>query len=94
MSPVKTAEMQYVYVLTNIKDGKLYNGCTSDLRARCQQHQDEKVTSTKNQSPFKLMYYKACTNKLDAYARGKYLKTGMGKRYLKNRLKRALVLTG
>jgi len=40
------------------------------------------------------MYYEACHNKNDAYAREKYLKTGMGKRYLKNRLKRFLALTG
>jgi hypothetical protein len=30
----------------------------------------------------------------DAFMREKYLKTGMGKRYLKNRNKRFLALTG
>lgn len=87
MSPVRT-EMQYVYVLLNCKDGKLYTGCTNDLRARFSQHQDGKVVSTKNRGPFEIVYYEACTNKLDAYAREKYLKSGMGKRYLKNRPKR------
>ncbi len=93
MSPVRT-EMQYVYVLISSKDSKLYTGCTSDLRTRLDLHQDGKVASTKNRGPFEVIYYEACTNKLDAYAREKYLKSGMGKRYLKNRLKRALVLTG
>jgi len=32
-------------------------------------------------------------DKHDAFTREKYLKTGMGKRYLKNRLKRFLSLT-
>ncbi|MDP4038884.1 MAG: GIY-YIG nuclease family protein, partial [bacterium] len=53
-----------------------------------------KVVSTKNRGPFQLIYYEACKNKLDAYAREKYLKSGMGKRYLKNRIKRLLALTG
>ncbi len=93
MIPVRT-NMQYVYVLLSDKDTKLYTGCTSDLRTRFSQHQNGEVTSTKSRGPFRLVYYEACTNKDDAYSREKYLKTGMGKRYLKNRLKRALVLTG
>ena len=36
--------------------------------------------------PFKLIYYEACSNSKDAFAREKYLKSGMGKRYVKNRL--------
>ena len=43
---------------------------------------------------FKLVYYEACINEYDAKAREKYLKTGMGKKYLTNRLKRFLSLTG
>jgi putative endonuclease len=84
----------YVYLLQSRKDNKLYTGCTNDLRKRFKQHNDGEVFSTKNRGPFKLIYYEACINKSDAFAREKYLKTGMGKRYLKNRLKRFLVLTG
>jgi putative endonuclease len=76
------------------KDNKLYTGCTNDLRARFNQHQEGKVVSTKGRGPFQILYYEACTDTKDAYTREKYLKTGMGKRYLKNRLKRALGLTG
>ena len=32
----------------------------------------------------------SCLNKDDAYCRERYLKTGMGKKYLKNRLKGGL----
>lgn len=93
MIPVRS-KMQYMYVLQSCKDGKFYTGCTNDLRARFIQHQNGEVSSTKNRGPFEVVYYEACTNKLDAYSREKYLKTGMGKRYLKNRIKRALDLTG
>lgn len=93
MIPVRP-KMHYVYVMLSQKDAKFYTGCTNDLRARFDQHQSGKVSSTKNRGPFEVIYYEACLNKYDAYTREKYLKTGMGKRYLKNRLKRALGLTG
>jgi len=41
-----------------------------------------------------LIYFEGCKNKVDANKREKYLKTGMGKRYIKNRLRRFLALTG
>ncbi|MDP8265155.1 MAG: hypothetical protein P9M12_06750 [Candidatus Aceula lacicola] len=40
--------------------------------------------------PVKLVYFEGCLNKEDAYNRERYLKTGMGKRYFKNRIKRGL----
>jgi putative endonuclease len=86
--------MYYVYVLKCTKDGKFYTGCTEDLRKRFRQHNNGKVNSTKGRGPFELIYYEASLDKTDAFAREKYLKSGMGKRYLKNRLKRFLSLTG
>jgi putative endonuclease len=80
--------------LKSNKDNKWYTGCCADLRKRFKQHNEGKVTSTKGRGPFELIYYEACLNKEDAFAREKYLKSGMGKRYLKNRLKRFLFLTG
>jgi len=35
-----------------------------------------------------LIYFESCLNEEDAKAREKYLKSGMGKRYIRNRLKR------
>jgi putative endonuclease len=86
--------MIYTYVLKSNKDGMLYTGCTSDLRKRFRLHNSGEVASTESRRPFTLIYYEACINKHDGFAREKYLKTGMGKRYLKNRLKRFLALTG
>jgi putative endonuclease len=77
-----------------VKDDKFYTGYTIDLRKRFNEHNRNKVFSTKGRGPFRLLYYEACINEDDAKAREKYLKSGMGKRYLKNRLKRFLSLTG
>jgi len=86
--------MFYTYVLQSKKDNKWYTGTTSDLRKRFKDHNLGLSTSTKNRGPFILIYYEGCLNQKDAFIREKYLKTGMGKRYLKNRLKRFLSLTG
>ncbi len=86
--------MFYMYVLRSKKDRKWYTGVTTDLRKRLKEHKIGNVTTTKGRGPFELIYCEMCHNQGDAYAREKYLKTGMGKRYLKNRLKRFLTLTG
>ena len=86
--------MYYIYVIQSKTDNRFYTGFTRDLRNRFHEHNSGKVSSTKNRCPFELIYYEACLNEQDAIAREKYLKSGMGKRYLKNRLKRFLSLTG
>ncbi|MBL7080989.1 MAG: GIY-YIG nuclease family protein [Candidatus Omnitrophica bacterium] len=86
--------MHYVYVIQSQKDKKWYTGLTNDLRKRFSEHNSGKVSSTKNRGPFKLIYYEACLNKYDAMSREKHLKSGKGKRYLNDRLKRFLFRTG
>ena len=86
--------MYYTYVLRSEKDSQLYTGSTNDLRKRISEHNSGRVPSTKNRAPFQLIYYEASLNEQDARVREKYLKTGMGKRYTKNRFKRFLSLTG
>ncbi|OHA19210.1 MAG: excinuclease ABC subunit C [Candidatus Taylorbacteria bacterium RIFCSPHIGHO2_01_FULL_45_63] len=86
--------MFYTYILKSLKDGKQYTGLTRDLRKRFLQHNNGESTYTKGHGPFKLIYYEACLDEDDARSRELYLKSGMGKRYVKNRLKRFLSLTG
>jgi len=76
----------YTYVLLSLKDSKLYVGFTDDLVKRFKKHQRGEVKSTKNRRPLKLVYYEACLSKEGAIKREKALKTGFGRRYLKNRL--------
>ena len=85
--------MHYVYVIKSSKDGKLYAGCTEDLRKRFNEHNKGKVLSTKGRGPFEIIYFEGSLSGEDAFVREKYLKSGMGKRYLKNRFKRFLTRT-
>ncbi len=93
MNPVRDI-MIYTYILQSKKNNNWYTGVTNDLRKRFRLHNENKVVSTKNKGPFVLIYYEACISKEDAFTREKYLKSGMGKRYIKNRLKLFLSLTG
>lgn len=79
--------MYYVYVLKSDIDGFWYTGYTKDLQKRILDHNNKENFSTKNRSPFKLIYFEGCSDERDARAREKYLKSGMGKKYIKNRLK-------
>ena len=82
--------MHYIYVLISKKDGKFYTGSTNDLKRRLDEHNAGKVESTKRRKPLKLIYYEACIDEKDARKREKYLKSGMGKKYIRNRLKNYL----
>ena len=94
MSPVRTSMFYYTYILQSKKNKQFYTGFTSDLRKRFNDHNENKNTYTKGRGPFELIYYEACENQKDATQREKYLKSGRGKRYIKERLKRFLVHTG
>jgi len=78
----------YVYVLESLKDQDWYTGYTQDLKKRLKEHNSGITTSTKHRRPLKLIYFEGCLNAQDAKAREKYLKSGMGKRYIRNRLKK------
>lgn len=90
---VRKHKFYYTYVLQSIESGKWYIGVTQDLRNRFNEHQTNQGGWTKGKGPFKLVYYESCLNLEDAKAREIYLKTGMGRRYLKNRIRRFLFLT-
>jgi putative endonuclease len=79
--------MNYVYVLLSEMDGQFYTGATANLKKRVREHREGRVSSTRKRRPVTLIYYEACISREDAFRREKYLKTGMGKRYLRNRLR-------
>lgn len=84
----------YTYAIKSKIKGILYTGYTTDLRKRFSQHNSNKFGYTKGRGPFELIYYEACKEEYDAKTRELFLKSGPGKRFLKNRLKRFLSLTG
>ncbi len=79
--------MYYVYILLSQKDNKWYTGYTNNLKRRFEEHNKGLNYATTKRRPFELIYYEACIDEDDAKAREEYLKSGMGKRYIKNRLK-------
>ena len=79
--------MYYTYVLLSEKDNHFYTGYTQDLKLRFEQHNKGLVESTRDRRPLKLVYYEACLDKSDAAKREKYLKSYLGKMFLRNRLK-------
>ena len=84
----------YVYVLLSETDGRFYTGYSSSLRKRITDHNEGKVISTKSRTPFRLVYFEGCLNQQDATRREKYLKSGNGKIYLRNRISNFLNPTG
>ena len=84
----------YVYVLLSEKDNQFYTGYTSNINERKRCHDEGKVESTKNRRPLKLIYWEGCLNQQDATRREKYLKSGNGKIYLRNRLSNFFNPTG
>lgn len=94
MNPVRDTKSWYVYILQSVRTRRLYTGVTADLRKRLSLHRQGRTQSTRHSGPWTLVYYEMSLAEDDARAREIYLKSGMGKRYLKNRLKRFLSLTG
>ncbi len=85
-------KIYFVYVLNSKKDGLFYIGFTADLEKRILEHNQGLVESTKDRVPFEVIYYECCLNKYDALDRERYLKSGMGKKFIRNRVKRYLGL--
>lgn len=79
--------MFYIYVLQSEVRDELYTGFTADLKRRVVEHNQGITPSTKRYRPWKLIYYEACLNEIDAQRRETYLKTSQGSRMLKRRLK-------
>jgi putative endonuclease len=78
--------MYFVYVLQSLRDKRLYTGMTGDVSARCKDHSDGRVESTRNRRPLRLIYYEAYVMKQDAQKREAFLKTSDGKRLLRKQL--------
>ncbi|MDP3729470.1 MAG: GIY-YIG nuclease family protein [bacterium] len=85
--------MYSVYLLQSTKNKSLYIGCTSNLKQRLLEHNNNESYHTKKYSPWKLVYFEAYTSKQDAYSRERSLKLHkQGLRRLKERLPNTLLV--
>ena len=78
----------FVYVLESEIDGRLYKGQTDNLHKRLLEHNSGKTKSTKGYKPWKLIYFEKFETREDALLREKYFKTGSGREFLKDNLKK------
>jgi len=82
--------MQCVYILKSIKFGKLYIGCTSDLKKRLKAHNLKENIPTKAYAPYELLFYAVFVNRKDAFECEKYFKTTSGKNRINRMLRNSL----
>lgn len=73
----------YVYVLVSEKDGHFYIGLSSNPQKRLESHNNGEVKSTKGRRPFRLVHQEKASCRAEARSREKFLKSGIGREYLK-----------
>jgi len=75
----------FVYVLVNLQN-RIYVGMSQSLNLRLKDHNYGRVFSTKGYRPWSILYYEECADRKSARVREKYLKSGVGKEFLKTKL--------
>jgi len=78
--------MYYVYAISSQIRKYIYVGLTDNIERRIFQHNSGKSRTTKSYRPFVLIYSQEFTTRTQAREKEKYLKSGIGKEYLKNKL--------
>ncbi|MBP9103514.1 MAG: GIY-YIG nuclease family protein [Chitinophagaceae bacterium] len=75
--------MLFIYAIKSLSRNYLYVGMTNDLERRIAEHNNGENKSTKAYRPFKLIYSETFPDRISARAKEKYLKSGIGKEFLK-----------
>jgi putative endonuclease len=79
--------MTYVYILRSLEHlERYYVGLTSDLRSRLAKHNAGEVSHTSKFAPWAIKTYVAFSDKHQAVAFEKYLKSASGRAFAKKRL--------
>jgi len=72
-----------VYVIRSLKNNILYVGLTNSISRRLKEHNSGYNKSTKAFKPYQLVYQERFKSRKEARQREKYLKSGVGKEWLK-----------
>jgi putative endonuclease len=75
--------MYYVYAISSLERNYIYVGLTYNIERRLSEHNTGKNKTTKAYSPFVLIYFEKCGNRIEARIKEKYFKSGIGKEKLK-----------
>jgi len=76
--------MFYVYAIKSNIRNYIYVGLTNNIERRITEHNKGENKTTKPYKPFKLIYSEECETREKAREREKYLKSGIGKEFLKS----------
>jgi putative endonuclease len=77
-----------VYAISSISKNYIYVGLTIDVQNRLKRHNSGYEKATRSYKPFELLYCEEHQSRIKAREREKYLKSGVGKEFLKNLLKK------
>ncbi|OGK11648.1 hypothetical protein A2954_01510 [Candidatus Roizmanbacteria bacterium RIFCSPLOWO2_01_FULL_37_12] len=80
----------YTYIIQSQKNNSLYIGYTTNLPKRLKVHNLGLSQSTKPFIPYKLIFYEAFLNRIDAKSREIYLKSGYGRKTINKLLNKYL----
>jgi putative endonuclease len=75
--------MWCAYALRSETDGGFYVGMTSNLERRVKEHNAGYGQATRSRGPFQIVYVERCDSRLEARKREKFLKSGVGREFLK-----------
>ena len=75
--------MYKVYAIKSKNRNYIYVGLTSNLEERLQRHNSGREKTTRAYRPFELIYLEDQPTREEARKREKYLKSGVGKEFLK-----------
>ena len=78
--------MYIVYILYSDSFNRTYTGMTSDLDKRLVQHNTGKNRSTKAFMPWRVIYKENFDTRIEARKKEKYLKSGVGREFIKTLL--------
>ena len=79
--------MFYTYAIKSLYRNYIYVGLTDNTERRFDEHQTGKNKTTKPYRPFVMIYTEAYETRKAARTREKYLKSGVGKEFLRSLLK-------
>ena len=79
----KLNAMFFVYAISSEKRNYIYVGLTDNLERRISQHNSGKSKTTRPYAPFVLIHSEQFDTRMEARQREKYLKSGVGKEFLK-----------
>jgi putative endonuclease len=77
--------MHYVYVLKSLEHWRFYVGMTTNIERRIDEHSKGYTKSTKGYRPWELFFFEEYKTRIEARGREKYLKSGIGKEYIKSK---------